>query len=185
MLLRSIIAILMVAGLFQVEANAQRRVRPLKKVNRALGLWTGSGYHYQNPGPQGGYYNPYTAHNSGLVTQGYVPPHLMMMSQSPNIGTSVVMPPNDQAFPPAPIGGSYESFDNEFQVESPSEGEDLSTPNSEPKEKDGFDFDEDNDVFDKGNDADDEKTMLHDLPRNSNVDFELPQDSLDFTLHDN
>ena len=94
------------------------------------------------------------------------------------------MPPNDQAFPPAPIGGSYESFDNEFQAESPSEGEDLSTPNSEPKEKDGFDFDEDNDVFDKGNDADDEKTMLHDLSPRSNVDFELPQDALDLTLHD-
>ena len=196
----------MVAGLFQVEANAQRgkivhlranaqrQIRPVHKFNRALGLWAGSGYHYQNPGPQGGYYNPYTAHNSGLITQGYFPTHQVMMSQSPNIGTSVVIPPPaDEAFPPAPIGGSYESFDTgedfENLEEAKSQGvrENLNTPDSEPEEKDGFDFDKENDVFDKkmNIDADGEKTMLHDLPRESNVDFELPQDALDFTLHEN
>ena len=184
MLLRSIIAILMVAGLFQVEANAQRRAGPVKKFNRALGLWSGSGYHHCSPGPQGGYYNPYTPHNSGLVSQGYFPPHLLMMGQSPNIGTSVITPPANQAFPPAPIGGSYESFDNE-EDEPQNIREDLNTPESEAEVKDGFDFDEDNDVFDENNDADPEKTFLQELPRGSNVDFELPQDALDFTLHDN
>ena len=194
MLLRSIIAMLMVACLFQVEAEAQRW-RPLQQTHRALGLWSGSGYHHCAPGPHSGYYNPYTAHNSGLVTQGYIPPNTMMMNNSPQMmmGESVVTPQSIGPLPPAPLGGSYESFEDNEDVEEGTR-EDLENSVIEEKdifdaeekdvfdaeEKDGFEYDEEKTLEDRLKDFEGEKAI--ETRRGSNRDFELPEDSLDYSL---
>lgn len=199
MLLRSIIAMLMVVCLFQVEAEAQRW-RPLQQTHRYLGLWSGSGYHHCAPGPHGGYYNPYTAHNSGLVSQGYIPPN-MMMNHSPqmmvgqSVGQSVVIPQNNGPFPPAPLGGSYESFDDDedTDVEEDTredlknfddEEKDIFDPEErdgfDPEEKDGFEYDKEKTLEDRLKDFDDEKVL--EQRRDPNGAFELPEDSLDYSL---
>ena len=199
MLLRFIIAMLMVGCLSQVEANAQlRQMRPFQRANRALGLYSGSGYHYQNPGPRSDYYNPYTAHNSGLVSRGYIPPNLMMNQlPQPMIGNSVVFPQNQQPLPPAPLGGSYESFDDDeendqeelkssdFEERKNSDFEERKS--SDIEEKDGFDFDEENKTLEEQmkDDIGDDKAIWDDRQREPNNDFELPQDALDYSLHDN
>ena len=43
--------------------------QPVHRVGRFLGTGYSAGYHHCNPGPDVGYYNPYSAHNSYLVSQ--------------------------------------------------------------------------------------------------------------------
>ena len=43
--------------------------QPVHRVGRFLGNGYSAGYHHCNPGPDVGYYNPYSAHNSYLVSQ--------------------------------------------------------------------------------------------------------------------
>lgn len=51
------------------QCQAQRRRFVLgQEVGRFLGVGSGAGYHCANPGQSTGYYNPYTAHNSLLIS---------------------------------------------------------------------------------------------------------------------
>ena len=58
-----------VATFSTTQADAQQTYRPFKQLNRWLGHFHNHGYHYQNPGPDVSYYNPYNAHNSQRVAQ--------------------------------------------------------------------------------------------------------------------
>ena len=178
MLLRSVIAIIKVMGLFQAESNAQWRFNPLQRTNRYLGLWAGSGYHFQNPAPNVGCYNPYSNHNSGLVTRGYIPQDSnMYFNAQPRIGQpTTVLNTVQQPFPPEPIGGSYESFEDDTDVREPEERFDV-------EEKDGFDLDEENELLDLNKEPVEKETWEayeKEKAKLSNSDFELPQDALEF-----
>ena len=53
-----------------VEAQYHLRSRqPFQAGFRWLGQGWSAGYHHQNPGPNSDYYNPYTAHNSMLISR--------------------------------------------------------------------------------------------------------------------
>ena len=54
-------------AIFVDTTDAQIRV--LQRSNRAFGHWTGPGYHKCNPGPNSSYYNPWTRHNSFLISR--------------------------------------------------------------------------------------------------------------------
>lgn len=59
-------------GCFLIESESQAqyfRRPPGQEVGRFLGLGYGNGYHCRTPGPQADYYNPYSAHNSYLVSR--------------------------------------------------------------------------------------------------------------------
>ena len=58
--------------LIESESQAQLFSRtPGQEIGRFLGLGYGNGYHCRTPGPQADYYNPYSAHNSSLVSHGH------------------------------------------------------------------------------------------------------------------
>ena len=52
-----------------VEAQHLRSRQPFQAGFRWLGQGWSAGYHHQNPGPNSDYYNPYTAHNSMLISR--------------------------------------------------------------------------------------------------------------------
>jgi hypothetical protein len=52
-----------------VDAQNLRSRQPLQLGFRWLGQGWSAGYHHQNPGPNTDYYNPYTAHNSMLISR--------------------------------------------------------------------------------------------------------------------
>ena len=56
-----------VVALMTTDSFAQ--IRPAQKALRFLGQGYGNGYHKCSPGPNSDYYNPYSAHNSFLVSQ--------------------------------------------------------------------------------------------------------------------
>ena len=67
--------------LTESESQAQIRNRPIaQEVGRFLGLGWGNGYHCRTPGPQADYYNPYSAHNSYLVSRHQNPGRYSNMS---------------------------------------------------------------------------------------------------------
>ncbi len=51
------------------EAQHLRSRQPLQAGFRWLGQGWSAGYHHRNPGPNTDYYNPYTAHNSMLISK--------------------------------------------------------------------------------------------------------------------
>lgn len=198
MLLRSVIAILMVVGLFQAESNAQRHLvragayslkrvaQPVQRLNRRLGLWSSAGYHHQTPGPNVGYYNPYNAHNSALVSQGYMPSNMGMGFHAPMVTDSFPVQPSpshgsvlkveDNSNPPSPIsGGSFESFDKEDNdIKDDSDSLDLD-------EKDGFDFDEESELLEeKAKDTEKVTWDEYENSKTSSHDIELPYDALNY-----
>ena len=60
-------------GSFLIESESQAQIfsrrPPGQELGRFLGLGWGNGYHCRTPGPQADYYNPYSAHNSHLVSR--------------------------------------------------------------------------------------------------------------------
>lgn len=93
MLFRSLLAVFVAMILLPSQSEAQNR-RLLQNINRQLGLWQGNGRHWQTPGPAVGYYNPWSAHNSGLVTRG--------MAYQPRFQNRIDY--SQQFFPPVDIG---------------------------------------------------------------------------------
>ena len=74
-------AVVVVCSGFALPCQAQRtfnRHRPL----RWLGQGFSDGYHRHNPGHDTSYYNPYSAHNSSLVSQS--PEYLAVIAQQAN-----------------------------------------------------------------------------------------------------
>jgi len=95
------LATLVVCGGFALPCQAQntfRRHRPL----RWLGQGFSDGYHRQNPGYDTSYYNPYSAHNSNLISQS--PEYLAIRPVSSNQHQSLRffngVPFSDYAAPP-------------------------------------------------------------------------------------
>ena len=59
-------------GCLLIESESQAQIfrrTPGQELGRFLGLGYGNGYHCRTPGPQADYYNPYSAHNSYLVSR--------------------------------------------------------------------------------------------------------------------
>ncbi len=75
MLIRSlsitIVAVLLSTTLLASDSSAQwRGARQIgQRGLRVMGHGYSAGYHWKNPGHDSSYYNPYSAHNSNLVTQ--------------------------------------------------------------------------------------------------------------------
>lgn len=118
MLLRSIFAVVLFTVAFPAVSHAQyryERYQPLlQRTNRVLGAWHGNGRHWRTPGHDSSYYNPWSAHNSALISQGY--------PVESNGGAQYYHPAPVQAFPHqpitpqppvAPLGGSYSPFSDE------------------------------------------------------------------------
>lgn len=127
MLFRSLFAIMIAMIAFSSVSQAQyrdhSRRRPLlQRTNRILGVWQGNGRHWRTPGHDSSYYNPWSAHNSALVSQGYEPNTYQGQGQfyvpapSTQFGTDPFYQPQQQPTPRvptptnAPLGGSYEPF---------------------------------------------------------------------------
>ncbi len=68
MLLSAVLLTTVMTSVSSAQWNGSRQtsLRPL----RFLGQGWGAGYHHCNPGPNVDYYNPYSAHNSALISQG-------------------------------------------------------------------------------------------------------------------
>ena len=75
-LLLAVLAIAVFADPSSSDAQHLRSRQPLQAGFRWLGQGWSAGYHHRNPGPNTDYYNPYTAHNSMLISQqpGYQEP---------------------------------------------------------------------------------------------------------------
>ena len=60
---------LLLITVFSSTSEAQRRgfCQPGQNTFRWLGHGYSAGYHWQNPGPNSDYYNPYSVHNSLLI----------------------------------------------------------------------------------------------------------------------
>ena len=52
----------------QCQAQLGRGHQPIQRPGRFLGLGYGIGYHHCNPGPDTSYYNPWSRHNSMLIS---------------------------------------------------------------------------------------------------------------------
>jgi hypothetical protein len=66
-------ALLALVASTPVQAQWARTGRPIQRLDRWLGVGGGAGYHWQNPGPDVSYNNPWSELNSSLVS-GYGPP---------------------------------------------------------------------------------------------------------------
>ena len=109
-----ILSIVMVVTLFSSIGTAQIQ-RPL----RWLGQGFSDGYHKCNPGPNSDYYNPYTAHNSMLISQN--PGMYGMPQHQVQNGPIQAGVPFSVYAAPAPVNGSRgfqalpgEAIDNSF-----------------------------------------------------------------------
>jgi len=73
--------------LIESESQAQLFVGPrIQEINRFLGVGWGNGYHCRTPGPQTDYYNPYSAHNSYLVSRNQPPGRYSNLSTGYAVG---------------------------------------------------------------------------------------------------
>ena len=124
MLLRLLFAVMVALTVFPSAAQAQRfhaignRQNVVQRWNRSNGFWHGAGRHYQTPGHDSSYYNAWSAHNSGLVSRGYYPQNMNYHVQTPQYYQPdpfyTPTPPKPPKKPAAaPLGGSYEKFDDE------------------------------------------------------------------------
>ena len=68
------------------SAEAQRRFQPINRAGRWLGIGYSDGYHQRTPGPNTGYYNPYSAHNSYLLSKD--PAYIQEYGDPGNYGNS-------------------------------------------------------------------------------------------------
>lgn len=114
----SIFCLVMVVTVFSSVSSAQFRTGPL----RWLGDGFSDGYHRCNPGPNSDYYNPYSAHNSLLISQSpnainQLPPHLRRNVQ-PGVPFSVYAAPpkaNEgetfKSLPGEPVDSTFEPYD--------------------------------------------------------------------------
>lgn len=155
MFLRPVFCLLVSAVLlttaFSSESSAQWRRSGLqgqKRPLRVLGHGYSGGYHWRNPGPNSDYYNPYSAHNSLLMSHqeaggsqqgvfGYFPnyggdrysptgePNFETLPGNPIPGEFIPANPTDQSDNPAADseatsddGASYQPSINSFQPQS-------------------------------------------------------------------
>jgi len=76
-------------GSLLIESESQAQLfsrRAGQEIGRFLGLGYGNGYHCRTPGPQADYYNPYSAHNSYLVSRNQTPGRYSNMNTGYAIG---------------------------------------------------------------------------------------------------
>ena len=123
-MLRFLFAVILAAILFPTAAQAQRfhsfrnGQNVVDRWNRGMGIWHGAGRHWQTPAHDSSYYNAWSAHNSGLVSRGYYPQNMNFQVHNPQYYQADPFyspkPPKPPKKPAAaPLGGSYEKFDDE------------------------------------------------------------------------
>lgn len=120
MVFRSLLAVILVSVVLPSVSEAQHR-RPIQNFNRAMGIWHGHGRHICTPGHDSSYYNPWSAHNSGLVTRGYpVQSQMHFQYYTPQQNVDPFYKPKPKVLPATPLGGSYEPFgDDDVQEKVP------------------------------------------------------------------
>jgi|GEM_PF-6160568 len=62
--------LLVAIGAGIAEGQFTKSFRPIQRIDRWLSVGNGPGYHWQNPGIDSSYYNPWSANNTSLVSQG-------------------------------------------------------------------------------------------------------------------
>lgn len=140
MFLRPVFCLLVSAVLlttaFSSESSAQWRRSGLqgqKRPLRVLGHGYSAGYHWRNPGPNSDYYNPYSAHNSLLMSNGSQQGEFGFF---PNYGQPRYSPtgePNFETLPGNPIPG-------DFTPANPTDPSDNPAADSEATNDDGASY---------------------------------------------
>ena len=172
---------LVVCGSFALPCQAQNTFRRQRAL-RWLGQGFGDGYHRQNPGYDTSYYNPYSAHNSRLISQSpeYMAIHPVPTNQELPRRFFNGVPFSAYAAPPQ-VNPSYQaSPSQQFQGSfSPSIGSGLEndSDNSFQRSEDeaeNNDFrDDDNDVRDDDDDGDND---FRDEPEAGSVERDDDED---------
>ena len=178
-----------VCGGFALECQAQN---PFKRqfVGRWLGQGVGDGYHRCNPGYDSSYYNPYSAHNSTLVSQS--PEYLALEAQQafhqpaqrffsgvpfsvyaapPQLNSALSSMPGQQiqgTFSPSVGSGSKSAPDNSFPVKPVFEN---NIDQEDDLEDDDNDFRDDQEFRDDHGDEP-EKESMEFLDEEDNLDIE-------------
>ena len=181
------LAVLVVCGSFALPCHAQNsfRHRPL----RWLGQGFSDGYHRCNPGYDTSYYNPYSAHNSNLISQS---PEYMAINPVP---TNQELPqrffngiPFSAYAAPPQLNQTMQimpgqQFEGSF---SPSTGSDLSddtgdsdSDNSFRPSDDDNDEAEDNDFRDDDDDFRERQDDDLDADENMDADEDMDADGLE------
>ena len=160
------LVVLVVCGGFALPCQAQNTFRQQRAL-RWLGQGFGDGYHRKNPGYDTSYYNPYSAHNSLLISQS---PEYMAIRPVPTNQqlprrffngvpfSAYAAPPQVnsafQGFPGQQFQGSFspsigsgvsndDDQDNEFSDDSSAQDDD----DANAAENDSFRDDDDDDDF--------------------------------------
>jgi len=167
--------------LTESESQAQILRRPLgQELGRFLGLGYGNGYHCRTPGPQADYYNPYSAHNSYLVSRNEA------VGRFSNMNTGYAVGGSNRGIPHSVYTGTQS---RDFSVFESLPGQTV-TPSFEPvvERKSQFqqdleerDFEdeldlEENESFESEEDDNDFRSRLED-EQDSAIDQELEDDN--------
>ena len=181
------LVVLIVGGSFVLPCQAQNTFRRQRAL-RWLGQGFGDGYHRQNPGYDTSYYNPYSAHNSRLISQS---PEYMAINPVPTNQelprrffngvpfSAYAAPPqvnsNYQASPSQQFQGSFSpsigsgldnDSDNSFQ-RSEDEAEDNDFRDDDVRD------DEDNDFRDDGDNDFRDEPEAGSVERDDNENFDV------------
>ena len=158
------------------EAQHLRSRQPLQAGFRWLGQGWSAGYHHNNPGPNTDYYNPYTAHNSYLISQqpGYQAAYHQYRNRNrptdPGVPYSVYAPTSDanrnwnsghgQSIQPTFVPVDDEDEDGEDEADDDNDfvaDDDIPEVTSDPDEPGSIRVDEDSEE-----DADFEESSFDD-----------------------
>ena len=136
-----VICAVLLTTVFSSTGSAQWRGnrQPGQLVFRWLGQGYGPGYHWQNPGPNSNYYNPYSDHNSRLISRPDLYPQQDMApvtSDNKSVPYSVYSSPDGEAIPTPDSG---QTIENQNQDDPPtgSEDNDSASPSEESGSSNG------------------------------------------------
>ena len=184
------LATLVICSGFALPCHAQntfKRHRPL----RWLGQGFSDGYHRHNPGYDTSYYNPYSAHNSNLISRSpeYLAVRAQHLNQQPTRQFFNGVPFSVYAAPPQLNSGLQTMPSQQFQGSfSPSVGSGLDDETDDAAATDGSgrydeneDEDDDNDFREDDNDFRDDDSVEMDEEDN---DFRDDDDSVEMDEED-
>ena len=181
-----------VCGSFALPCQAQNTFKR-QRVLRWLGQGFGDGYHRQNPGYDTSYYNPYSAHNSLLISQS---PEYMAISPVPTNQelprrffngvpfSAYAAPPqlnsNLQSMPSQQFQGSFSpSIGSGLSDDDSSENSFRQDDEEDEAEEKNFRDDDDNDFRDDQEDGSVERDDDADLNVEGIDDSEVDADEID------
>ena len=166
---------LVVCGSFALPCQAQNTFRRQRGL-RWLGQGFGDGYHRQNPGYDTSYYNPYSAHNSRLISQSpeYMAIHPVPTNQElprrffngvpfsayaapPQLNPAYQASPSQQfqgSFSPSIGSGLTEDSDSNASADSFKQDEDEAENNDFQEDDNDFREDQEDDSVERDDDED-------------------------------